>query len=882
MWRRLSYWLDRDRKASQLREEMEAHLEMMVESLREQGLSEDEARDAARRQFGSLTRQQERARETWIARRLTEFAQDLRFATRTIRKEPGSATVAILSAALGIGSCSLIFGIANTALFRRLPVSEPAQLVEISGKNLRRGKVGQSVSYPDYEDLRRGRSFEGVTAFAPFIPAVISTGGTPQRYWGSLVTADYFDVVRPSFAAGRGFDADSGAPAVVISHRLWRSRFGEDPGIVGRTIEVNRRKVVVSGVTTANFHGTEMIFSSDFWAPFTMADTLGDAEMNGKRRFERGGQWLNLAGRLRRGVDEASARAEVGAIAARLTRDFPATNRDRGFHLERAGQLNPGIRKMAIGFFAMLMAVALLVLVAACANVANLLLARAAARQREIATRLALGAGRTRLVRQLLTESGLLAVAGGAGGYLLAAFGARALSSASLPLSVPVELSYAFDYRVLLFCAVLSTVTGVIFGLAPALRATSPNLTSGLKNEPVQFGRSRRFGLRNALMAGQVAICMVLLICSGLFLRSFSKAARLDTGMANRNILLAGFDPGLNGHDAVEARRLLQASLTRAEAIPGVDAVTITSSVPLSAGGTQNAFTPEERIGEGASGSMTADIYLVGPRFFETFGIPLLAGDDFRPGAPAADIAIVNQALAEKAFAGQNPVGRRILYQGRRVTVIGLAATAKSRTVGEDPRPCLYFPVAKDAGGGDAITGVTMALRTRGDPSGYVQQVHQAIRETDAGLAVFQVRTWDAHLSQALFLPRVSAFLFGFAGAMGLLIASIGLYGVMSFSAARRTKEIGIRMALGARRGQVVGTVLREGVALTAVGSVVGLAAALALSRVAASLLYGVSPRDGVTFVAVPLFLGSVAALACWIPARRAASVDPILALRQE
>jgi predicted permease len=573
----------------------------------------------------------------------------------------------------------------------------------------------------------------------------------------------------------------------------------------------------------------------------------------------------------------ASAAAELDVIGKRLSAVWPATNRDRGFYVERAGQLNPGIRRTILGFFALLLAVSVLVLCTACANIANLLLARASARQKEIATRLAIGAGRGRLVRQLLTESVMLALMGGVAGYAIAAAGVAAIGRVRIPLSLPIDFSITLDYRVMLFSMALAALTGVIFGLAPALRATRPNLTGALKDERVLIGPWRRFGLRNILVVAQVAICMVLLVCSGLFLRSLQSAGNIDTGMAHRNVLMMAFDPSLNRYSPAETKRVVDAILADAAAIPGVESASLTTSAPLNLEGTQNGFTAG-----GRNTPMIANIYSISPGFFETFGIRMIAGEDFRPGIPADDIAIVNQAVADKAFARQNPIGKTISYLGRTVRIVAMVATTKSRTIGEEPHPCLYFPIARELRGNDSLTGITLAVRTRGNPAGYSTVVRQAIGRIDPALAVFDMRTMDAQITKALFVPRVSAALFGLAGLMGLLISTVGIYGVISFSVARQTKNIGIRVALGARRAQVVGMVLRQGLALTAAGSAIGMAAALALSRITASLLYGVSPTDTLTFLAVPAMLWTIAAAACLVPARRAATLDPIRALRCE
>jgi predicted permease len=599
--------------------------------------------------------------------------------------------------------------------------------------------------------------------------------------------------------------------------------------------------------------------------------------MKADRLQDRSSQWLQVVGRLRDGVSQQAAAAEIDAIGTHLRSAYPATNKDRGFYVERAGQVHPGFRNLIRLFFLVLLGVTVLVLLTACANVANLLLARASSREKEIATRLAIGAGRGRVVRQLLTESLILAALGGAGGYAVAQTGVRALARARVPLSLPVDLSMSLDYRVTLFCIALSLLTGVAFGLAPALRATRPDLVSALKERRTNGTTGRRVTLRDALVVGQVTVCTVLLICCGLFLRSLQAARNIDPGFAHRNVLLLAFDPGLNGYRPERVRALLDAVTDRVAALPGVQAVALTSSVPLNMEGTQNAFVPAE-----GEDSVSADIYSVSPRFFETLGIPFLSGEDFRPGGAGEDIVVVNQAVADKAYGGENPTGRRIRYLGRSVRIAGMVATTKSRTIGEEPRPALYFSLLRELRGNDSLSGMTLLVRTSGDPGGYTAVVRQTMRDIDPELALFEVRTMEAQISRALYAPRAAAALFGIAGIVGLIIATVGLYGVISFLVARRTKEIGIRMALGARKVEVLAMVMWRGVAVTTAGCAAGLALALAVSRATASLLYGIHPSDGVTFVGAIVLLHVTAVIACLVPARRAASVDPVGTLRCE
>ncbi len=880
--RRFRYWRQREQRSRALREEMEFHLAMRAGELMEEGMSEAQARSEARRQFGNRTSKYEESRAAWLSRWPGDLVQDAQFALRSIGRQPGFAVAAVLSTALGIGACSLIFGIANRALLRPLPVTDPSALANITGASPRRGKIGQSLSYPEIEDLRQARSFEGITAFVEAVPAAISGGGDSQRYWGSVVTANYFDIVRPEFAAGHGFDAAKDdrtgeTAAIVLSHRLWRTRFGGDPAIVGRAIDWNGRKVAVAGITGPGFLGTDGTFYADFWVPFSMLGSLGEAAPRADRLRDRNSNWLYATARLRPGASMNEAAAEARVLAERI--GAAHNNRNRTFHVERAGRANPGARQMLLGLFLLLSATAALVLFAACGNVANLLLARAAARRKEIATRLAIGAGRGRLVRQLLTESTVLALAGGAAGFAIAQAGAAGLSRLQIPLSMPVELSLPLDYRVVLFCIALSAISGVAFGLAPALRATRADLTGALKDERA-FGGSRRFGLRDLLVIGQVAISMLLLVSAGLFWRSLESARRIDPGFATRNLLLVGLDPGLNGYPPEASARMMDTVVNRVRAIPGVQSVSLGDSVPLSMEGTQNTFSVED----GAAGkqSIQADIFSVSPGYFDTLGIRLLDGADFREARPPADVVVLNQAAAARAFPGQTAVGREIQYFGRRVRIVGVVATTKIRSIGEDPRACLFFPIVRAVRGNDSLTGMTLVLRTGGSPAAFSAPVRQAIREVDAELPVFDIRTMEAHLSRALVFPRMAALLFGLAGCMGLAIASVGIYGLISFAVARRTREIGIRMALGAGRGRVLASVLKHGLGLTVVGSVLGMGLALVAGRVASSLLYAISAHDAVTLIAAPAFLLLVAAAACLGPARRAASVEPLRALRWE
>ncbi|MGH9371538.1 MAG: ABC transporter permease [Vicinamibacterales bacterium] len=527
------------------------HIERETQDNVERGMSPEEARYAALQKFGNVALIREDTRAVWVPVWLDQLRQDVRYALRTIRRAPGFAVIAVGSSALGIGACAVIFAIVNFAMFKPLPVDEPSRLMSLSESDRRTRSAGGALSYPDFEDLRQARSFDGIAAYTD-LPASLAGEGDRQRHWGIVATANYFDVVKPPFAAGRGFDSSrddtlGASRVVVLSHDLWQTRFNGDPAIVGRSISINNRAATVIGVTAARFRGMDVGFVPEFWIPLSMIDEHRSyTATEGRLMTNRQRYWLSAVARLRLAVDGETARSELDVLANRLNATFARDKDDRGFHVERAGQLNPEIRSMALMLFSVALGVTALVLLAASTNVANLLLGRAWARRREIAARMALGGSRARLLRQLLTESLLLALLGGIGGWIIAVYVSSLLGVVRTPFGWPMDLSLSPDYRVLLFCIALSVLTAVAFGLVPALRATRPDLVTDLKADARGTATGGRFGLRNGLVVAQVAICTVLLVCTGLFLRSFQTARGLDLGLANRNLLLLAFDPALD------------------------------------------------------------------------------------------------------------------------------------------------------------------------------------------------------------------------------------------------------------------------------------------------------------------------------------------------
>jgi len=562
--------------------------------------------------------------------------------------------------------------------------------------------------------------------------------------------------------------------------------------------------------------------------------------------------------------------------------DNPATDKDNTFVFEQAGSLPPKERGAILIFMAALSVVVLLVLLIAGANVANLLFAQAASRQRDMAVRLALGATRARLRRQLLLESVLLGLGGGLIGVLLSLWATRALSALHIPAPVPLDVSVSVDWRVQLFSFVLSVLSGLLLGAAPAWAASRPLLSNALKGEDALARPGRRISLRNLLLVAQIAMSVILLCVTGLFLRSLQSASSIDIGFHPENVLMMSVDPRLNGYSPERTAQFLNQLQQRESTIPGVLSAVSTDVTPLSGGHRSDMFHVVSEHAGASSGSL-ADLYMATPGYFDTLGIPRISGNDFGGEiATGPKSAIVNQAFVQRVFAGQNPIGQHVTGGHTTYQIIGVVGNVKSRTLGEDTRPVLYRSLLQSIAADPSQLGYTLLVHTAGNPASVQQAVRRQIQALDPQMAVFNEETMQEHVRTAFFLPRLAAMLFGTFGFIGLVLAAVGLYGVMSYAVSRRTREIGIRMAMGAKPGAVERLVLRQGMTLTLIAVALGWPVAWMLARVAASFLYGIQPHDALTFAVVPPFLAVIALAACWIPARRAASIDPMQALRTE
>ncbi len=822
--------------------------------------------------------------------------QDLRYGARMLWKQPGFTLIIALTLSLGIGANGVIFSLVNALLLRPLPVEKPEEFAAVYTSDFSSGDFG-ATSYPDYVDFRdRNRVFAGLVAYQPQ-PLSLNIDGANERMFGEIVSGNYFSALGLKTALGRGFlpeeDRTPGERAVaVISHKLWQTRFGGAPATVGRSVKINGHPFTIVGVAPEKYAGLLRGFAADWWIPAMM---MRQAAPGSDNLTERGSRSFLVMGRMKRGVTFQQAQADFNSIAAQLYKEWPQKwenilRQSRSVTLtpESESRLLPYMRMPIVIFMALLMSVAGLALLIACANIANLLLSRATARRREIAIRLALGAGRWRLIRQLLTESVLLAMIGGGAGLLLAVWGADLLMTFKPPLPFPIELDLQGDWRVFGFMFGLSLLTGIVFGLTPALAASRPDVIGSLKDETGAANTGGQRGrLRGALVVTQVALSLLLLICAGLFLRSLRNASSIDPGFDADNLLALSMDLQLQGYDETKGRNFTDQLLDRVRSLPGVVSASLTDQLPLGLdGGARRGMTIEGYTAQPGE-STEINSSFVSPGYFETLRIPLLQGRTFQnqDNANAPGVAMINEAFARRYWPGRQPLGKRIQMGAVRsgvndapyMTVVGVVKDGKYATLSEEATPFIYLNLAQNYG-----PSPTLIARTRGNPLDSLPAVRGEAAALDKNLPLYDVKTMRQHLGLALLPARLAGSVLGVFGLVALTLAAAGIYGVMAYSVAQRTREIGIRMALGANARDVLRLVARQGMTLVLVGMAIGITAALAMTQLLKSLLFGVSATDPLTFVAIALLLASVALLACWIPARRATKVDPMVALRRE
>jgi len=808
--------------------------------------------------------------------------QDLRYGLRMLLKRPGFTAVAIIALALGIGANTAIFSVVNAVLLRPLPFAAPERLMSVWETNLQRGVNRNSVAYPNFADWReQNHVFERMASYHD--SDLMLTGvSEPARLQGAVVNADLFPLLGVSPSLGRAFLPDEDKPSesgrvVVLSHRLWQQRFNADPHVLGQGVVLGGKNYTVIGVMPEAFQFPIQNEPVELWTTVAV-----DADGQEPITAQRGAHYMHVIARLKPGVTQAQAQAEMGAIAGRLEQQYPDSNLHRSVSVEPALESLVGDIRPAL--FILLGAVGCVLLIA-CANVANLLLARATTRHKEMAVRSALGASRWRVVRQLLTESVLLAIAGGALGLLVALWGTYLLVTLSRD-DLPRAAQIGLDGRVLGFTLLVSIVTGIIFGLVPALHSSKIELTEALK----EGGRSstdgvRRNRLRGALVVAEVAIAMVLLVGAGLLVQSLRRLQQVDPGFNPHNVLTFSLGLPEVKYSSQQQIDFYRGLLARLGSLPGVQSASAVLPLPLSNDRVRVTFETEGR--PMAKGELPATEYrAVELDYFRTLGIPLRKGRDFtaRDDKKASAVVIVNEAFAQKFFPGEDPLGKHIkpglsTDETKPVMreIVGVVGNVKHLSLNAEPDPESYIPEAQVP-----FDSMTIVIKTQTDPRRLIAAAQHEVRMLDKDLPVYNVKTLDEYLAASVAKPRLNTLLLAIFAGLALVLTAVGLYGVMAYSVMQRTHEIGIRMALGAERRDVIRLVIRQGMTLTLIGVAIGLGAAYALTRVMATLLYGVSATDPLTFIAVSLVLIGVALGACFVPARRATKVDPMVALRYE
>ena len=809
---------------------------------------------------------------------MRHLRQDIRFGARTLARTPAFTVLAITVLALGIGVNAAVFSAANAFFLRPLPVAHPGDIVRVY---LNRSS---NVPYRTYLELRsRNSTLEALAAFQ-LRSFALRVESDAEHTFGEIVTGEYFEMLGVPPARGRVLapddDRPGAEPVAVLSHAFWVGRFGASPDVVGRTVSLNGQPFTIVGVAPKTFPGILAPLAGNLWVPFS-SDALLRPSLEQSARLDTS---FHLAGRLKPGVVRAQAQSDLDTIGRQLRAAAGEPERMQpAVTVYGSTMVHPEVSQPITVFTTVLMTVVGLVLLIVCVNVANLVLARAAGRQMELAVRQSLGAGRGRLVRQMLTENLILSVAGAAAGFGLAFFSMRMLSAAQLPTPVPVALDFNVDWRVAVFTVFASTAATLAFGLMPALTASRVDLVSALKATGAIGPRQGR--LRSAFLVAQVSMSVLLLVVAGLFIRSFRAAQSIDRGFDATNVLTASIDLETRGYSPSRGIEFVRAATERLQGVPGVLSVNVVDIVPLTLSNTTAALLRE---GDAAPArgqpppTPLAYVNAVGPGHFPTLRIPVVAGRDFtdRDVAAAQPVAIVNETLARRFWPGQSAIGQRLRpahggAPGRPIEVIGVVRDSKYVTVGEEPRPFLYRPFAQ------AYTPtVTLLVKTTAPPASVVPAVKQEVRALDPGVSLFNVGTLAEATSISLLPARLAGSLLAALGLLALALAALGIYGVLSYLVRARTREIGVRMAVGATPARVVAMVLREAVAWTISGAAIGLALAAGLTRFLQSMLYGISPTDPWTFAAVVLTLAAVASIAALLPALKAARVDPLVALR--
>jgi predicted permease len=888
-WSKLKSFISRNRLERDMAAELQAHIDMQAAANQAAGMSSQEAYYAARRQFGHLDGVKETVRDQRNWSWLESWLKDFRFAFRSLRKAPGFTAVALLTLALGIGVNTAVFSIVNNLFFQPLPVRDPENLVVVAAKT-QVSSLLRGYEYPNYLDLRaQVGAFSDLMAYSTAPIDLAAPGVEPERTYAAVVTGNFFSFFGVQPARGRFFLPGEGVkigadPILVLSYAYWQQHFVGDPSIVGRSVNVNGHPYTVVGIAPATFTGTQAGLSAKVFLPVTM---IGDLMNHGAQLLQaRAGMPLNVMGRLKPGMSLGQARTEVGAVMARIAKEYPGQGVG-GVPVvvhERHTRPDPSFTEFMPLIITVFMGLVGLVLLIACANVANLMFLRATVRRREMILRSALGASRWQLCRQWLAESFLLAFFASAAGLVLGYWGANWLvrfGSSATPVAL---VGATWDWRVFLFAAAMALLAGSLTGLMPALHASRVDLQTSLKQGGGASSGSSRHPVRSILVLSQVAVSLVVLICGGVFLQSLRQVSPRFLGFRTDHLLMASFNLGLHGYDPDRAAQFQQRLLEKARALPGVDAATLGTFVPFALNSPLTVAAPEGKIIRGIQDMTVTPYGLVAPNFVQVLGMILLQGRDFsaqdKAGSPP--VAIINEEMAAQFWPGQNPLGRRCYVGGPAAfEVVGVIRNGRYKMAGEAASPFILQPLAQSYD----MTPLTLYLRTQGAPDAVAPELRRLAQELDPTVPFYDVQTMDRHLNDGLLalLPlRAGAALAGLQGLFALVLVVMGLYGVVSFVASQRTREIGIRLALGAQKGDVLRLVLGDGLKLTLAGVAIGAVLSLGLMQVLSRVLHGLAAGSFSVMPAAIFILTGTALLACWMPARRATRVNPVEILKAE
>ncbi len=811
---------------------------------------------------------------------LDQLRQDVVVSFRRLRGAPGFTAAALVTLALGIGANATIFSVVNAVVLRPLAVQNPDELVFLNTR-MRSGEF-PTQSYPNYRDYRdRNRTLAGLIAYR-MAPINVSRGGVNARLWGYEVSGNYFDTLGVQPFVGRLLHADDdikpgGHPVAVLSYGCWQRRFGGDPDLIGRTAKLNGLEFNIVGVARPDFFGTELIYTPDVYVPMAMQAQL---EPSFKWLESRGASNIFVLGRRKPGISTPQVHADLTSIATKLAADYPTDNAGLELTLSKPGFAGSFLRGPITGFAAVLTAVAGMVLLIACVNLAGMLLARAADRRKDTAIRLALGANRGRLIRQLLTESLMLSLAGGVAGLLLCSWLITLFRNWTPPVDVPIIPSVSVDTRLLIFSFVASVFTGLLFGLAPALQSSRSGVAAAMKNDAISE-RLRRWNVRDLLVSAQVALSVILLVGSVLVVRSLQHAMTLKLGMNIEHAAQVAFDLDMEGYSHSRAAEFRKRVIEKVRALPGIESAALADALPLTLAINNSGILIEGEPLLKTGDRVLAGRYDAGPEFFKTLGTRLIAGREFeeRDGPHAPRVAIVNQAFVNTLLRGKDPIGKRFQYDehGTYREIVGVVEDGKYRTLSEGPTPIVWECVYQDSG-----FMTTVLARSPLPDTQLLSMLRRAVSEMDPSIVLSDAHTLRDHMAFPLFPARIAAAFLGAFGILAVTLAATGVYGMMAYAVSRRTREIGIRMALGAAPGQVLGVVMGRSGILLALGAAAGIAIALAAGKFFSMVLYGVSDKDPVTYAVAIGGMAFVALAACWLPARRAIKVDPSTALRTE